>query len=73
MDNLKWQLSLKVMKSFYLRFGSLQGIVKVLIDEQTVSGFMSHKSIHIYIVLRSTNHIRAFSMCLNKINYSSRK
>ena len=26
-----------------------------------------------YIVSQSTNHIRAFSMCLNKINYSARK
>ena len=26
-----------------------------------------------YIVSQSTNHIRAFSRCLNKINYSARK
>ena len=34
---------------------------------------VSHVNIHRYIVSQSTNHIRTFSMCLDKINYSAPK
>ena len=72
---LRFEMSILLSFLFVLFYGLLFNNFS---DNEVCIMMMSPASmmavtINRYIVSISTNHIRAFSMCLNKINYSGRK